>query len=165
MIGLKSNMNVLDLFAGAGGFSLGFQLADYNVVGAVEVDKWAAETFQHNHPAAKVLVGDITSYSDDDIFGTFCKNKPDIILGGPPCQGFSICVNNSGDPPDPRNSLFTQMVRFGRLFSPSMIILENVPNLLKANTDSGDRVIDIIQAEFENLGYNVYINVLEATSY
>ena len=158
-------MNVLDLFAGAGGFSLGFQLADFDVVGAVEIDKWAAETFQHNHPASKVLVGDITSFSDEEIVDTFCNNKPDIILGGPPCQGFSICVKNSGDPSDPRNSLFTQMVRFGKLFSPNMMVLENVPNLLKAKTESGEKVIDIIQSEFERLGYSVYINILEATSY
>ena len=50
------NMNVLDLFAGAGGFSLGFQLAGYNVVGGVEIDKWASETFRYNHPLAKMLV-------------------------------------------------------------------------------------------------------------
>ena len=158
-------MNVLDLFAGAGGFSLGFQLAGFNVIGAVEMDKWAAETFQHNHPMSNVLVGDITSFTDDEILSTFNGNRPDIILGGPPCQGFSVCVKNSGDPSDPRNSLFTQMVRFGKLFSPSMIVMENVPNLLKAKTGSGDWVIDIIREEFEKLGYTVYINVLEATSF
>jgi len=163
--GLLGIMNVLDLFAGAGGFSLGFQLAEFNVIGAVEMDKWAAETFQYNHPMSNVLVGDITSFSDDEILSTFNGNRPDIILGGPPCQGFSICVKNSGDPSDPRNSLFTQMVRFGKLFSPCVIVMENVPNLLKAKTESGDRVIDIIKEEFERLGYNVYIDVLEATSF
>ena len=118
---LGVNMNVLDLFAGAGGFSLGFQLAGYSVVGGVEIDKWAAETFQHNHPSVKMLVGDITSFSDEDVLDAFLDRKPDIVLGGPPCQGFSVCTKNAGDPTDPRNSLFTEMIRFGYLFSPSTL--------------------------------------------
>ncbi|MCL2842787.1 MAG: DNA cytosine methyltransferase [Oscillospiraceae bacterium] len=158
-------MNVLDLFAGAGGFSLGFQLAGFNLIGAIELDKWAAETFQHNHPSSKVLIGDIASFSDEEVLSAFQDNKPDIILGGPPCQGFSICTKNAGDPTDPRNSLFIEMIRFGKLFSPSLIIMENVPNLLKAKTKSGDNVIDIVESELEGLKYNVYIDVLDATSF
>ena len=156
-------MKVLDLFAGAGGFSLGFHLAGYEIVGAVEIDEWASETFKYNHPNAKVLTGDITTLSDQDIKDTF--EKPDIILGGPPCQGFSICNKNAGDPSDPRNSLFIEMVRFGKIFSPSCIILENVPNLLKAKTETGELVIDIIVKELEAIGYHVNFDVLEATNY
>lgn len=159
------SMRVLDLFAGAGGFSLGFQLAGYEIAGAVEIDKWATDTYKHNHPTAKVLVGDITSFSDDEVYSNFSHCIPDIILGGPPCQGFSVCTKNAGDPSDPRNSLFTQMIRFGKLFSPKLILMENVPNLLKARNASGELVIDIIKREFEMLGYNVYINVLDATAF
>jgi DNA (cytosine-5)-methyltransferase 1 len=115
--GETKKMNVLDLFAGAGGFSLGFQLSGYNIVGATELDEWAAETFSYNHPNAKVLVGDITSFSDDFLIDTYRDCCPDIILGGPPCQGFSICTKNAGDPTDPRNSMFIQMIRCGQLFS------------------------------------------------
>jgi DNA (cytosine-5)-methyltransferase 1 len=86
-------------------------------------------------------------------------------LGGPPCQGFSICTKNAGDPSEPRNSLITQMIRFGKLFSPSMIIMENVPNLLKAKNYSGEAVIGIIKRELEKIGYHVYVDVLEATTY
>jgi DNA (cytosine-5)-methyltransferase 1 len=158
-------MNVLDLFAGAGGFSLGFQLAGYNVVGAIEMDEWASDTFKFNHPDSDVLVGDITSFSDELTVSTFGKHSPDIILGGPPCQGFSVCVRNAGDPTDPRNSLFTQMIRFGQIFSPKMIIVENVPNLLKAKTASGEPVIQIIKSELQQLGYKVYSTILEATAF
>ena len=158
-------MNVLDLFAGAGGFSLGFHLAGYNICGAVELDEWAADTFRHNHPNTDVLVGDISSFSDDMLIKTFGKHKPDIILGGPPCQGFSVCVKNACDPSDPRNSLFTQMIRFGKLFNPKFIIVENVPNLLKAKTSSKESVINIIQSELRQLGYYVSYNVLESTSF
>lgn len=156
-------MKVLDLFAGAGGFSLGFQLAGYEIIGAIELDEWAAETFKFNHPNANVLIGDITSFSDEFILNAF--ERPDAILGGPPCQGFSICTKNAGDPTDPRNSLFTEMIRFGKLFSPKCIVIENVPNLLKAKTENGDMVIDIIVSELEMIGYHVDYDILEATSF
>lgn len=156
-------MKVLDLFAGAGGFSLGFQLAGYEIIGAIELDEWAAETFKFNHPNAKVLIGNITSFSDEFILNFF--ERPDVILGGPPCQGFSICTKNAGDPTDPRNSLFTEMIRFGKLFSPKCIVIENVPNLLKAKTENGDMVIDIIVSELEMIGYHVDYDILEATSF
>lgn len=156
-------MKVLDIFAGAGGFSLGFQLAGYEIIGAIELDEWAAETFKFNHPNANVLVGDIASFSDGFLLNAF--ERPDVILGGPPCQGFSICNKNAGDPADPRNSLFTEMIRFGRLFSPKCIVMENVPNLLHAKTLNGDMVIDIIVSELEAIGYHVDYSILEATSF
>jgi DNA (cytosine-5)-methyltransferase 1 len=158
-------MKVLDLFAGAGGFSLGFQLAGHEIIGAIEMDEWAAQTFKHNHQSSKVLVGDITSFSDQDILAEYANDSPDIILGGPPCQGYSVCLKNAGDPKDPRNSLFIEMIRFGKLFSPSLIIMENVPNLLKAKNASREKVIDIIQSELKNIGYYVYYDILEATSF
>lgn len=157
--------SVLDTFAGAGGFSLGFQLAGAKLIGAIEIDSWAVETFQFNHPDAKVLQGDITKITDQEIIDAFGDAKPDIILGGPPCQGFSICNKNSGDPKDPRNSLFEQFIRVGRLLKPKIMIMENVPNLIKAKTEDKILVIDIITSELRNLGYDVSYQILEATDY
>ena len=82
----KAPLKCLDLFSGAGGFSLGFTMAGYEVIGAIEIDKWAAETFQHHHPNAKVIVQDISTVSDEDILAAF-PTHPDVIVGGPPCQG------------------------------------------------------------------------------
>ena len=82
---------VLDAFAGAGGFSLGFQLAGCSILGAIERDAWASETFAFNHPEAKVIVTDIERLSDSEILQTFGDPKPSIIVGGPPCQGFFVC--------------------------------------------------------------------------
>lgn len=158
-------LKILDTFAGAGGFSLGFQLAGAKVVGAIEVDSWAAETFKFNHPEATVLQGDITTMSDQLIVDTFGALKPDVVLGGPPCQGFSICNKKNGDPKDPRNSLFEEFIRVGRLLKPSVMIMENVPNLIKAKTESKELVIDIICAELRALGYEVKYQILEATHY
>ncbi len=161
----KKPYTVLDTFAGAGGFSLGFELAGANVVGAIEIDSWASETFKFNHPDATVLQGDISKITDDSILEAFSRYKLDLILGGPPCQGFSICNKNNGDPKDPRNSLFEEFIRIGRLLKPSVMIMENVPNLIKAKTKSKELVIDIIKIELEKIGYFVNSHILEATDY
>lgn len=158
-------MKVLDTFAGAGGFSLGFDLTgNYEIVGAIEFDQWAADTFKYNHPKSTVVVGDIQKYDSDYLLNTF-KSKPDIILGGPPCQGFSIANRKAGDPADPRNSLFNEFIRLGKIFEPKIMIMENVPNLIKARTHDKELVIDIIIKELQNLGYHVYHNILHATDY
>ncbi|MFR9146713.1 MAG: DNA cytosine methyltransferase [Mediterraneibacter sp.] len=157
-------MKVLDVFSGAGGFSLGFQLAGYDIIGAIEIDKWAAETFQRNHPSAKVLIGDIVTFSDEYLKKVY-KERPDVIVGGPPCQGFSVCNKNAGDPKDPRNSLFTEFLRTVKVFEPSVVVMENVPNIIKAKTNSGEKVIDIIIQELKEIGYYIKFDVLSASDY
>lgn len=157
-------LGVLDLFSGAGGFSLGFQKAGCQILGAIEFDKWAADTFEFNHKGSKVLLGDIRKFSNEFIAKEI-KKKPDIIIGGPPCQGFSICTKNAGDPKDPRNSLFIEFVRIAKYFMPSIIVMENVPNIMNAKTKKGEMVVDIIEAEFSSLGYNVNKKILTASDY
>ncbi len=159
-------MKVLDTFAGAGGFSLGFEMAGFEIVGAIERDKWASDTYKENHSNVNVVVGDITELTDDYILEQFSLNRPDVILGGPPCQGFfSIANRNSGDPKDPRNSLFEEFLRVGKLLNPDVMIMENVPNLIKSKTANKEKVIDIIVSEMEDMGYNVYVKILEAYNY
>ena len=164
---MKKRMSplVLDAFAGAGGFSLGFQLAGCSILGAIERDAWASETFAFNHPHAKVFVTDIEQLSDQEILQAFGDPRPSFIVGGPPCQGFSVCRRNSGDPSDPRNSLFEEFIRLGALLSPEFLVLENVPNLIKAQTASKEHVIDIICKELQSLGYSVEFKILEAVDY
>lgn len=158
------SLKVFDVFSGAGGFSLGFMLAGCEIIGAIEYDKWAADTYAYNHRNAKVLLGDIRSF-DEDYLRSVIPQKPDIIIGGPPCQGFSVCTKNAGDPKDPRNSLFVEFIRMARIFSPAVLVMENVPNIVKAKTKSGEKVINIIQKEFEDLGYHVYYTILVASDY
>lgn len=165
---LKSSsraLRVLDTFAGAGGFSLGFEMAGCSVVGAIEMDRWACDTFSFNHPGAVVLQGDISKLSDESLIKHFADAPPDIVIGGPPCQGFSIANRSAGDPKDPRNSLFREFVRLGRIFQPSMMVMENVPNLLAAKTVDGRPVIDIICEELQGLRFRTYFKVLQATDY
>lgn len=161
----NKKFNVLDTFAGAGGFSLGFHLTgNYNIVGAIEFDQWAADTFSFNHPEAKVIVGDIREVTDKQLIDNF-KGNVDVLLGGPPCQGFSIANKKAGDPKDPRNSLFKEFVRTAKVLNPQVVIMENVPNLVKAKTEMGDFVLDIIKSELKNLGYYVEHRIVEATDY
>lgn len=158
-------LKVLDLFSGAGGFSCGFhQAGNFKIVGAIELDKWAAETFAYNHSNSTVINKDITLVKEQEIINTF-QEEIDVIIGGPPCQGYSICTKNNGDPKDPRNSLFNEFIRVTSIIKPRMIIMENVPNLLKAKTESKQPVIEIIHKELSNLGYYVYHKVLNAADY
>lgn len=161
----EKKYNVLDTFAGAGGFSLGFSLSGhYNIIGAIEQDLWAAETFATNHPETKVIVNDIRKVSNEELRENFA-GKIDVLLGGPPCQGFSQANKNAGDPKDPRNSLFIEFLRVVRVLMPEVVIMENVPNIVKAKTQSGALVIDIVKEELKSLGYHVEHNILNATDY
>ena len=156
---------VLDTFAGAGGFSLGFQLAGYEIVGGIERDKWACETFDFNHRHAITIHRNIADVPDDELKELFSTKKPDIIIGGPPCQGFSIANNKSGDPKDPRNSLFKEFLRVGAALEPQVMVMENVPNLCAARTVSKESVLDIIKKSLGELGYHAYSTILHATSF
>ena len=158
-------LKVLDTFAGAGGFSLGFQLAGFEVIGAIEVDEWACETFAFNHPKATTLQRDICEITGDELRSLFDGNEPNVVIGGPPCQGFSIANNRGGDPRDPRNSLFSEFLRVGEVFRPRLMVLENVPNLATARTTSGDNVLEIIKQSLKELGYHTYSMILQATSF
>ena len=157
---------VIDTFAGAGGFSLGFHLAGCVIEGAVESDKWAAETFAFNHPNAKVLVRDIEGITESELLATYPQTQNRILLGGPPCQGFSVCRRTSaGDSHDPRNSLFKEFLRFAAILNPSVLIMENVPNLMGAKTREKRFVLDIITSELQSLGYDVHAKILHATDF
>lgn len=156
---------VLDTFAGAGGFSLGFHLAGFEVVGAIESDKWASETFAFNHPEAVTLQKMIQEVSDKELKRKFADCMPDVVVGGPPCQGFSIANRNGGDPKDPRNSLFKEFLRVGSVLQPKVMVMENVPNLSAARTSSGESVLELIKSSLEELGYHAYASILQATSF
>lgn len=156
-------MNLIDLFAGCGGLSLGFELAGFNIPVAVEKDEWASETYKKNHTNTKVITEDITQVKNlDDVLPE--KNMViDGIIGGPPCQGFSLSGNR--DPKDPRNSLFMEFVRFVKHFNPKFFVMENVTGILSMKTASGKLVKDLILDEYEKAGYTVKIHKLNAAEF
>lgn len=156
------NKNVIDLFAGCGGMSLGFELADFKSLVAVEKDEWASETYACNHPGTKVFTGDITKIeSPADVFPE-AKGVAGVV-GGPPCQGFSL--SGERDPKDPRNSLFMDYMRFVECFKPSFFVMENVPGILSAKTRNGELVKEVIKSVASRIGYNAHQMVLNAADY
>lgn len=154
---------VIDLFAGCGGLSLGFELAGFHVPVAIEKDDWASETYKKNHPTTKVITEDITQVLDLSTILPQGVTTIDGIIGGPPCQGFSLSGNR--DKNDPRNSLFMEFVRFVKHFQPRFFVMENVAGILSMKTKSGDQVKNLIKAEFTAAGYNLEIFTLNAAEF
>ena len=152
-------MKIIDLFSGCGGFSLGFQMAGFKSSLAIEIDEWASETYSYNHPRITVLTKDIKKIDPKKLN---LKNI-DGIIGGPPCQGFSLSGNR--DTKDPRNSLFVDFVRFVKIIRPKFFVMENVKGLLSMKTKKNLLVKDIILEEFEKINYNVSLQVLSSADY
>ena len=156
----NKKLEVLDLFCGAGGLSYGFKLAGFSIVGGVEWDKAAMETHSTNFKSKFEFCGDIKEISDE----TIIKNLKgvDVIIGGPPCQGFSSANRHEKEKDDPRNKLFFEYLRFIRILHPKVFVIENVKEILtKDNGFAKNRIIEIT----EELGYSVNVEVLNASEY
>ncbi|HLO83439.1 MAG TPA: DNA cytosine methyltransferase [Nostocaceae cyanobacterium] len=162
---IKKHPVVIDLFAGAGGFGLGFEIAGFSVPLSLEVDTWACDTLRYNHPEMTVIQNDICEFNTLSNVKNICKYKPDIIIGGPPCQGFSVAGPAQKDPKDPRNSLFINFAQWIEFLEPQAFVMENVKGLLSRRNVEGVKVIDIIKRTFENLGYFVELWLLNAAEY
>jgi DNA (cytosine-5)-methyltransferase 1 len=154
----KNNIKVLDLFSGCGGLSFGFAKQGFQVV--VGVDNWrdSLETFEKNHLGAKGIVLDLSNFDEKEL--AQITGPIDVVIGGPPCQGFSI--SGKRNPGDPRNRLYTGFVKAVRCFSPKAFVLENVPNLV--SMDNG-KIKDSILKDFRKLGYDVKYKILLASDY
>ncbi|WP_310604218.1 DNA cytosine methyltransferase [Anaerosporobacter sp.] len=122
-------MNVIDLFSGCGGLSLGFIKNGYTVKKAVEFDANIANTYKMNHPEVDVIVDDIRNIDQSGVFKT---GDADIIIGGPPCQGFSMAgarIRN-GFIDDPRNYLFKHYFNVVKTVKPKAFVMENVKGIM-----------------------------------
>ncbi|MBE9013314.1 DNA cytosine methyltransferase [Pseudanabaenaceae cyanobacterium LEGE 13415] len=155
----------IDLFAGAGGFGLGFEMAGFSVPLSVEIDTWACDTLRHNRPDITVIQNDICNFNTESSIKEICIFRPDLIIGGPPCQGFSIAGPAQKDPKDPRNSLFINFAQWIKVLEPKAFVMENVKGLLSRKNSEGFKVVDIIKKTFEDLGYFVEIWLLNAADY
>lgn len=156
-------MNYVDLFSGAGGLSLGFEMAGFNNVFSVEYDKKIAESYKKNFPTHNLLVKDIQEITDDEIITLQHNQEVDVVIGGPPCQGFSLAGRiGRSFVEDKRNYLFKEFARVVKVIDPKMFVMENVARMISHN--KGQTILEI-KAEFESLGYNVQYKVLQAADY
>lgn len=155
----------IDLFAGAGGFGLGFEMAGFSVPLSIEIDAWACDTLRYNHPNMNVIQNDICDINTNHSIKKICCIEPDVIIGGPPCQGFSISGPAQKDPKDPRNSLFINFAQWISFLEPKAFVMENVKGLLSRKNAEGEKVIDIIKKCFEELGYFVEVWLLNSAEY
>ena len=159
----NDKLTCLDLFSGAGGLSRGFYDAGYDVVLGVDFDEAALETFKKNHGTAEAMKLDLFDHSNIDIIIDFLSKKNidlDVLVGGPPCQGFSIA--GPRDMNDKRNSLYTAMVKLAERVKPKAVVLENVPGMIQTNGGIGAKRI---VKDFANIGYKMVPKLLYGPDY
>lgn len=161
-------LKLFDLFCGTGGFSKGFEKADnarYETLLGVDILPVSVKTFSLNHPSALAIPSDIRRLRCDDLLERL-KLKPgelDLIIGGPPCQGFSsIRPFRSSAEDDPRNNLFEQFANFVNFFRPRALVVENVVGLATHNDGAA---LAQMQECFASLDYDCDWRILNAAHF
>lgn len=152
---MDKKYTIVSLFSGCGGLDLGFIQAGFEVLWANDFFKEAVDTYKHNI-GDHIVLGDITKIRSSAV-----PNNFDILLGGFPCQGFSI-ANIKRSMSDERNFLYKELLRFIKDKRPKFFVAENVKGILSM---SKGKVIEMILNDFRDLGYNVDYNVLKASEY
>ena len=153
----------VDLFCGAGGLSLGFEKSGFENVFSLDVEPNFCKTYKKNFPTHKLITKDISQLTEDEIYALLDEKEVDIVVGGPPCQGFSMAGNIGRHfIDDPRNHLFKEFARVVSIIQPKMFLMENVARLDIHNKEkTKQEIIDI----FTNMGYKVESRVLNAASF
>ena len=154
---MATQYNIVDLFSGAGGISCGFEMMGFNTLLGVDFDKYAIETFKYNHPKAESYCGDIRKLSTQVLKKLTHNKKIHVVVGGPPCQGFSTV--GLGNPKDDRNHLFLEFCRIVSVLDPEFVVMENVTGLLAKKNEK--TLLSIFQT-FKKMGYETGVRVLSA---
>jgi len=159
------NLTAIDLFSGPGGLSEGFSRAGYDIVLGLDNDGNSAETFTANHEDSEFICEDVGTVDADTILAEadIRADQLDIIIGGPPCQGFSIAGDREKD--DERNQLFKEFARLVSELQPNYLLMENVPGMLSMETTEGNPVVDEIQSRLSEIGYRTTYDILRASNY
>jgi len=155
-------MKIVDLFCGAGGLSEGFKQAGFKSILGIDTNDKALETFKINHKGAKTINKDISQLTSKDILEN-TDVEIDLIIGGPPCQGFSIAGKR--DPKDPRNALVKYFLEIVNEIRPKIFVIENVPGILSMKTCDGKKSIEIIEEIAKNFEYEIEIHLLNAEDF
>lgn len=160
---MHTPLTYIDLFSGAGGLSLGFEQAGLQQLLSVEMEPDYCQTYRANFPRHQLLQKDLTTLTEQDLINCLNGQSVDLVIGGPPCQGFSMAGKIGRTfTDDPRNHLFKEFVRIVKIVRPCFFVMENVARLYTHN--SGKTRTEIIQA-FQNIGYSVECKVLNAADF
>lgn len=157
-------MRYLDLFAGAGGFTLGLEEAGLECAGAIEQDRFACQTYRKNFPEVPLYQRDIRRFSSREIRRKF--QKVDAIVAGPPCQGFSVAGPTQYRIVDTaRNSLLLEVARFASVLKPKLCVIENVKGILAGRITPHASAMEKLKAAFERMGYRVKYEIVQAADF
>jgi DNA (cytosine-5)-methyltransferase 1 len=177
---MKSNLNTVSLFSGCGGLDIGFEAANFSVKFMADILKEAVETLRHNHPNTFVYgppfySGDISELDSDFILTntTMKKGEIDMMIGGPPCQPFSVAAaqrflktddrfKRRGFECDDKGILIFEYLRLIKELKPKAFLIENVPGIIKI--DNG-KTIQSLKTIFEDLGYKIKIAIVDAADF
>jgi DNA (cytosine-5)-methyltransferase 1 len=160
-----SNLKAIDLFCGCGGISVGLEQEEFNVIAGIDIEKKYLASFKHNFPSAMALNIDITKFSPEELMQTvnISRGELDLLVGGPPCQGFSKNVprkNRYLD--DPKNQLVKSFLDYCEVLQPKMILMENVAEMKNGFEEMySQEIINRLREE----GYTVTTAVLNSADY
>ena len=161
-------LTAIDLFSGCGGFSVGFKNANFSISKAVEYDNSIANIYKINHPNSSLIINDIGNVANKLCFS---DGEADVIIGGPPCQGFSMAgsrIRKNSFIDDPRNYLFKQYLKVVQIIKPKVFIIENVKGILSMKHGDIFREIIRVFSDEKNFGgekYYVHFKKITALDY
>lgn len=169
-------MRIVDLFSGAGGLTFGFKYRiegnhfvdkKYNnIIFANECNEAASDAFRMNFPEIPLIMDDIRNLHDDRVRELIGETEIDVIIGGPPCQSYSLVGQRTYDD---KASLYNEYYRLLSIIKPKIFLFENVKGMVSMKDKEGKPVIDDLQNKFkhisDNLGYNIHYEILDAANY
>lgn len=153
---MKKHPRVVSLFSGGGGLDLGFIEAGYEIVWAIDNNKNAVASYKRNI-GSHIKCADITTENVDDI------PTADVVIGGPPCQSFSLAGNRHVE--DSRGQLVWQYIRIIEHVKPRAFVFENVTGLMSAKNSEGTKILDLLKTAFQNVGYSLKTKIVNAADY
>ena len=153
---LKMTLKVVSLFSGGGGLDLGFRNAGYNIIWAIDFNKDAVATYRKNL-GDHIVLGDINSVDP------YSLPKCDVIIGGPPCQDFSLAGKRKTD--GTRGQLVWSYLKILSVVSPKAFLFENVSGLLSAKNKDGKKIFDLLLQSFQEIGYTISWKLVNAADY
>jgi DNA (cytosine-5)-methyltransferase 1 len=156
----ETKLNVVELFCGCGGTSLGFEMAGFNIALGIDIHIPSIQTFTHNHPKTSVILGDIKNISPNIVTDLLHRKRIDVLIAGVPCQGFSL-NNKKRHIDDNRNYLYKEFIKFVEVLKPRSVMLENVSGMVS----TGDIVNQITNEVGAASGLTINHHLLDAQDY